>query len=484
MHWEKRASSLWHRRISTPLTRQRIHGKKQISTWYASLLACVLALSLGLFGALPGAYADVRRADVIYGLTVDSRGLSAVQCPSIDAEYALVMDAGGTVYFERNASSPTQIASITKIMTALVALESAPLDTVVTVSNRAATVGESTASLREGDTMTLDVALKALLLSSGNDASIAIAESVGKTIAGDKNVGNDEAYALFIDRMNARAAELGCIDTVFENPHGLDDGIWQGSQHSCAADVAVMAQAAMKNETFRTIVATPNETISITRADGSTVDLHLESTDEMLKNGFPGACGIKTGFTALAGPSFAGAANREGVEMYAIVIHSTSEAQRFTDAQTLLDWVYDHTEEYRLINTPQTTQSAGAEVPLVAEVAHSGWVDRTVKATVADPEQVIDIFDLNGNISQSVEYAEPTGNVRTGDSLGTLTFKQRNEVVATVELIAAEDVDAPDLFEGIGVWWDRLFRSFSGQPNVAESALVNTTPLVIDKTSA
>ena len=445
-------------------------------------------MALGFGFAAPAAYADVRKADVIYGVSVDSRGLSVAQCPSIDAEYALVMDSEGTVYFERNAADSTQIASITKIMTALVALESAPLDTVVTTSARAATVGESSASLAEGDTVTLEIALNALLLSSGNDAAIAIAESVGRVIAGDAALSDEDAYDVFVERMNTRAAELGCTDTVFENPHGLDDGIWQGSHHSCAADVGIMAQAVMKNDTFRSIVATPSTTIDVTRADGSLASLYLESTDEMLKNGFDGACGIKTGFTALAGWSFAGAANREGVEMYAIVIHSTSEAQRFTDAQTLLDWVYEHTGDYRLVNTSQTTASdvngSSADVPVVAEVAHTEWIDRTVKATVADPDQAIDIFDLNGNISQSVEYDELTGNVHAGDKIGTLTFKQRNSVMATVDLIAAEDVNAPDLFEGIGVWWDRLFRGFSGQSTVAESVLYNETPLVVDKTSA
>lgn len=445
-------------------------------------------MALGFGFAVPSAYADVRKADVVYGVTVDSRGLSVAQCPSIDAEYALVMGADGTVYFERNAADSTQIASITKIMTALVALESAPLDTVVTTSARAATVGESSASLLEGDTMTLDVALNALLLSSGNDAAIAIAESVGRVIAGDAALSDADAYDVFVERMNTRAAELGCTDTVFENPHGLDDGIWQGSHHSCAADVGIMAQAVMKNDTFRSIVATPSTTIEVTRADKSPASLYLESTDEMLKNGFDGACGIKTGFTALAGWSFAGAANRDGVEMYAVVIHSTSEAQRFTDAQTLLDWVYEHTGDYRLVNTSQTTTSTvhgtAADVPVVAEVAHTAWIDRTVKATVADPDQAIDIFDLNGNISQSVEYAELSGNVHAGDKVGTLTFKQRNAVMATVDLIAAEDVNAPDLFEGIGIWWDRLFRGFSGQPAVAESVLYNETPLVVDKTGA
>ena len=140
------------------------------------------------------------------------------------------------------------------------------------------------------------------------------------------------------------------------------------------------------------------------------------------------------------------------------------------------------------MNTSQTASSnAGGssdEVPVLAEVAHTGWIDRTVKATVADPDQVIDIFDLNGNISQSVEYEELEGNVHAGDKIGTLTFKQRNNVMATVDLIAAEDVDAPDLLEGIGVWWDRLFRGFSGQPSVAENVLYNETPLVIDKANA
>ena len=123
------------------------------------------------------AFADVRKADVVYGPTVDARGLAVAQCPSIDAEYAMVMGADGTVYFERNAQSPTQIASITKIMTGVVALDAVEdgllsLDSPVTVSAAAAAVGESSAGLQEGDVMNLDAALKALLVPSGNDAAV------------------------------------------------------------------------------------------------------------------------------------------------------------------------------------------------------------------------------------------------------------------------------------------------------------------------
>ena len=140
----------------------------------ASLVACALVFALACGVAVPvPALADVRKADVVYGQTVDARGLSVAQCPNIDAEYALVMDADGTVYFERNATSPTQIASITKVMTAIVALDAVAsgavsLDSTVTVSAAAAAVGESSAGLQEGDAMPLEVALKALLVPSGN----------------------------------------------------------------------------------------------------------------------------------------------------------------------------------------------------------------------------------------------------------------------------------------------------------------------------
>ncbi|MBX9033095.1 D-alanyl-D-alanine carboxypeptidase family protein [Gordonibacter massiliensis (ex Traore et al. 2017)] len=447
----------------------------------AGLAACALVLALAGAPVLAPAQAlaDVRKADVVYGQTVDARGLSVAQCPSIDAEYAFVMDKDGTVYFERNATSPTQIASITKIMTAVVALDAvasgaATLDSTVAVSAAAAAVGESSADLQEGDTMPLEVALKALLVPSGNDAAVAIAETIG---------GSEDA---FVAAMNAKAAELGCIDTVFENPHGLDDGEFAGDQHSCAADVAKMSQYAMKNETFRAIVGGGDTAIVVNRADGTKPTIELESTDELIDY-YSNAIGIKTGFTALAGPSFAGAANNGDKELYAVVIHSTSEAQRFEDARELFDWVYEHELDYRLANSAQTAtmtvNGARTEVPVAAEVPHTEWIDKTVKATLADPEASVRIFDLNGNVSQSLEFDEVTGDVKAGDKVGTVTFKQRNATIATVDLVACEDVAAPDLLEGIGIWWDRLFRGLSGQPQVASAVTLNETPLVVDKTA-
>ncbi len=446
------------------------------------LAAFALAFSLILSAAPETAYADVRKADIIMGSSVDARGLSVAQCPSIEAQYAAVMGQDGTVYFERSSGTPTQIASITKIMTALVALDHMKMDDTVTVSARAAAVGESSASLREGDTLTFENALKALLIPSGNDAAVAIAETVGAKLGNGAT--GAAAESAFVDAMNKKGADIGLTETVFRNSHGLDDEEFAGDQHSSALDVAKMAKLAMQDSAFRTTVSAGSSSIPVTHADKTKGTIELATTDLMIGN-FNGACGIKTGYTNLAGYSFAGAANRDGKDMYAIVIHSNSEIQRFTDAQELLDWAFEHNVTYPLAQSNQTASMTKdgktSTVPVVALVSHSDWINKQVKATLSDPTAAIEVFDLNGNISQSAEYEKVSGDIKVGDKLGTITFKQRNNEVAKADIVACEDVKAPDLFEGIGIWWDRLFRGFNNQPTEAESVLLNETPRLHDK---
>ena len=452
-------------------------------SWLSVARVCValfLSFALVLAGISP-VYADVRLADIVYGESVEDRSLSVAQCPSIDAQYAYVMDTEGTVYFQRNADTETQIASITKVMTAIVALENASLDTTITVSAAAAAIGESSASLKEGDVLTLDQALTAMLVSSGNDAALAIAETLGASWA----VSGQSAVQAFAEKMTEKADQLGMEHSVFENPHGLDFDAYAGSLHSTARDVATMCAHAMQNEVFRGIVRQSSAQVILTR-EGEKAGIDLESTDLMLDE-YEGACGIKTGFTALAGASFAGACERNGKTYIAVVINSSSENQRFTDCETLFDWVFAHQKNYQIINSTETTTITknGQEqsVPVVAYVAHEGWIDKTIAATVDDPGQTIPLFDLQGNVSQEVEFNKVTEDVHVGDKLGTLTFKQHNEVLATVTIISCEDVAAPNMFEGIGIWFQRIFVGFSHEQTSASSVLVNTTPLIIDRTS-
>lgn len=211
-------------------------------------IACALALAAG---APSIANAQVLTTDIVCGKTADARGITADNLPDIDATNAIVMSKDGSIYYARSADEQVKIASITKVMTAILTIENCKMDEKVTVSSAAATVGNSTAGLLEGDELTVEQALRGLMIPSGNDAAIVLAEHVGKKI-GPKT---KDAEATFVKAMNERAKELGCTGTLFENPHGLDFDEWAGDMHSTAHDAALMMQEAMKSDAFREIVA-------------------------------------------------------------------------------------------------------------------------------------------------------------------------------------------------------------------------------------
>ncbi len=444
----------------------------------AALLSLIVIFSLTF---LPqSALAEVRKADVIAGTSVEDRGLTVAECPSIDAKYAILVSSDGTVYFSRDADQPSQIASITKVMTAIVAIDNAPSNTFVAVSEAAAEVGESSANLQQGDVMDLESAIKALLVPSGNDAAVALAETVGAAmIVKDPSLGNDPV-SVFVDAMNKKATELGCTDTLYENPHGLDDGLYAGQLHSTAADQAKVAQCAMSYPLIREIVSGGSTTITVDRG-GVKTDVVLETTDELLEM-YEYTIGIKTGVTDLAGPSFMGAASQDGRELYSVVLGSSDEAQRFADTKALFTWAYEHCVNLSLANSEESTtmrvNGQSKEVPVIAQVSHADWIDRTVPATLENPEATIEVFDFEGNVSQSVSFNELHGTINAGDKVGSIVFKQHNQVVAEMDLVACETVPAPNPLEVVAIWWQRLTGGFGGAPAVAESQVYNVMPVI------
>lgn len=453
---------------------------RRSTCFVAAVLAIALSWSV-LFSAAPiQANAEVRKSDIVAGRTVDDRELSVAECPSVDAKFAALVDSKGTVYFARNADESTQIASITKVMTAIVALDKAKDGTFVAVSEAAAAVGESSANLMQGDAMDLETALKALLVPSGNDAALAIAETVGaQLMAADPSLG-DDPVAVFVAAMNDKAAEIGCTDTLYENPHGLDDGEYAGDLHSTAADQARVAMCAMQYPMIRDIVSGGSTTITVERG-GAKESIELETTDELLEM-YDAAIGIKTGMTDLAGPSFMGAALQDGREFYAIVLGSTDTQQRFQDAKNMFEWAYSHIIDLSLANSGEyasmNANGINGTVPVVAEVSHADWVDRTVKATLSDPEATLSVFDLEGNVSQDIELDELHGTVRAGEKVGHITFKQKNETVAEYDLVACETVQAPNPIETVSIWWQRFTGGFEGKPETADSAIYNVMPII------
>ena len=450
-----------------------------------ALLTCI-ALSASLWCIPANAYADVYKTDVILGKTVEERDLDISRCPNIFCERAALIDEEGNVLFERDAYAPAKIASITKVMTAIIAVENTSLSDSFTVSSRAIEVGESSSGLDAGDLVTIETAVQAMLIPSGNDAAHAIMEYVGKRLIDDKKTDLTDPDAAFIEAMNKKAAEIGCKDTLFTNPHGLDDGEFESDAHSTAYDVAVMCRYAMQNEWLASVASVGDLTIDVVR-NGEVVSLYLESTNQLLDLYAP-STGLKTGSTDAAGYCFAGSATSGTVSLYSAVLGSDDPGERFYDTRDLMNWGFAHRVEYKLIQSMTSTRitidGTTRTVPVVASVPHAAWTDRTFYATVENPSQSINLFDIEGNVSQQVEFDEVEADVHVGDKVGTITFYQRNVEIARVDMIACEDVEAPSMMERLGIWFDRLLRGFRDEPTVAEGTVYNQTPLLNNRAGA
>lgn len=449
------------------------------------LLALILALTILYPFEL--AHAEVRESDVIGYHTVAESSAIAAHTPSISANCAFVVDEYDNVYFQRNPDLRNNIASITKIMTAIIALDEAPLDFEIKISQYAASVGESSADLRTGDILTLKDALIGLIIPSGNDAATAIAECVGaKILSESKEEPSTEdkhpEITAFVNKMNAKAKELGCNDTLFANPHGLDENEFKAEMYSTARDVSKMCAYGMKNETFREIAAGTTTVVNAIRK-GNPVELPQRATDLLIGN-FDGACGIKTGFTELAGSCFAGACNRDGKYVYAVVLDAPDNDQRFYDTQILFNWVYASQKEVQLANCTQTAtldiNGTSREVPIVAQAAHSQWDNKSFAVTFADPDAKISASSIFGNIGQKFTITNANGTIEPGQVVGKCEFFQHNELVATQDLIACERVDGPSILEMILLTWKKITGQVT-EDSISETVINNEVPILVQK---
>jgi D-alanyl-D-alanine carboxypeptidase (penicillin-binding protein 5/6) len=187
----------------------------------------------------------------------------------------------------------------------------------------------------------------------------------------------------------------------------------------------------------------------------------------MLLHEMEGANGVKTGFTDEAGYCLVASARQNGFECYAVVFHSTSEEQRFADAQTLLEWGFAHYRTVELVNATKP----------IADLALLSWIDKTVPVAAAAPVAV-NLFDYAGEIQQEVTLIEKEGSISKGEVVGSLVWTQNKEVLARIDLLATESVSKPDFWEGVSIWWKRLWGGFFDEPPHATST--TTLPNVFD----
>ena len=339
-------------------------------------------------------------------LTLPSRALE-VEAPS-----AVLMERDtGTVLFEKDAHTPREPASVTKVMTLLLvmeAIDSGALrwEDTVTGSAHACSMGGSQIWLKEGETLSVADMVKAVCVVSANDCAVALAEHLS---------GSEEA---FVERMNQRAAELGMEDTHFENACGLPA---EGHVTS-AYDIALMSrELILHHPDIRKYTTLWMDTLR----DGQS---SLVNTNKLVRF-YPGCTGLKTGSTSTAGYCLSATAEKDGMELIAVILKGTTSAQRFEDAKTLLNHGFASYTLCRL-----TPEGALPAIPVTL------GTQATVQP-LAESRSVLLEKAKATDLQQSVDLPERLeAPIARGDRLGTLTVTREGEVLAELPLLAGEDV--------------------------------------------
>ena len=371
------------------------------------------AAALGLSLCLVGALCPVARA----------------AGPEVSAQSAVVLTADtGTVLFEKDGHTPRPVASTTKIMTALLALEAAQEqgDPLVDITQEMVAVEGSSMGLQAGDSISLTGLAAGMLLASGNDAANAAALYL------------DGSLESFAARMNQRAAALGMEDTHFVTPSGLDGEDAQGLGHlSTACDMALLARAALEDQAFRQLCSSPSLAVEFAEP----VKRVTYTNHNKLLAQYQGCVGVKTGFTKEAGRCLVSAAERDGALLIAVTLNAPND---WEDHTALLDYGFSQVEPYQL---------AGGDVRLTVPV-------------VGSPVEVMSLRGSNGG-----EVTLPLGQgaqvervvrvpkflyapVEAGEQVGEICWYLEGQLLGSAPLTAA---GAAPLQEKAPSLWERLF---------------------------
>ena len=325
--------------------------------------------------------------------------------PYITAHSAILMDAQtGDILYEREAHKKRPIASTTKILTAILAIELADLNEVAVVSEKADRVGESSLYLNKGEKIKLGELIEGALLRSGNDACVAIAEQTAGSL--------DE----FIRLMNKKALALGARNSNFVNPHGLPDD----NHYSTAYDLALIARYAMDNPVFSEIVAQKYSVISFEEPAKSET---VKNTNKLLWN-YPFADGIKTGTTNAAGKCLVASASYQGRRLICVVLNAPD---RFGDAQRLLQWGLDNSEIIRLGKKGERITeyvAPGLKIPVIL----------AEDAEICVEKSKVQAIQVQTQLKQNL-YPP----IKKGDVLGQYHIMFDGKILKTIPLLAEQD---------------------------------------------
>ena len=361
------------------------------------------------------------------------------QAPETASPCVMVMEMNtGAVLYEKNVDEVHYPASITKIMTTLIALENSDLNDIVTFSDAAIDNTEGSGIARDyGEQMTMEQCLYAVMLASANECAYAVAEHVGGTIEN------------FVAMMNEKAKELGCQNTHFANPHGLHDE----NHYTCCYDMALIARAAYQNETFRIIVGTARYTIPPTNKHAEQTD--LQNHNEMLypfqtnKYVYDGCTGGKTGYTNAANSTLVTYAERDGMTLICVVMNTQSPNQ-WLDSRNLFDYCFDN---FQLFNIAENETNYTS-------------VEQKNAGTLNTNEPFVDIDkDAGIVLPKTAEFSDATSKIVyddvTNDTVGTIEYTYAGHEVGKADIVKT-NVQVPEY-------------KFSNQTDVSEEAQTEET---------
>ena len=345
--------------------------------------------------------------------------LPAVRAAELDLpapSYVLMERSTGEVLLEHNAHERLRPASVTKVMTLLLIMEALDdgrigWDDMVQTSAAAAAKGGSQIYLEENEQLPLEEMLKSIVVSSANDCACAMAEH----IAGSE--------AAFVEMMNARAEQLGMTDTHFVNCTGLDDEPEAAEHLTTAYDIALMSRELLGHEAIKKYTTIWMDTVR----DGQ---FGLSNTNKLVRF-YDGTTGLKTGYTSAAGHCLSASAERNGMELIAVVLHCASSTDRFESAKALLNYGFSN---YALV-TPEPGELPAVPVTLGTSME--------ITPVLADETPILIDKALAAGVETRVCVDKSvTAPVEAGQTLGTLTITSSGQTIAERDLVAPEAVGA------------------------------------------
>ena len=431
--------------------------RRKLSALISFILVLVMFASAPAFALTPADY--------------DASAPQQLSTDMINAEAAILIDAAsGNVLFSKNEHVRMHPASTTKIMTLLLGAESGiELNREISIPQAAADIARDSTLVPvfPGETMTFGDLLLGFMLNSGNDGANAVAVLVAGSVDN------------FVVRMNERAAEIGCQNTHFANPHGYT----AEGHYTSAYDMAMITRTALQNETFRSIVSRPNATITVKeRGEIFVGNKHLVILPSSTYY-YQGAIGVKTGTTSAAGNCFVGAAERDGATIVTVVFKAAEDGQRWDDTIHLFDYAWTCYDAYTIdqmyeIASPQigsfvvsnaaSDDPGGGRLELgIAQISNTDYLRMVERSSETALDEAVTDFISRTQVQVTHDLTAP---ISQGEIIGDFSyFDPSTGNTVTAKLIAGRDVaertalaSITDYLPFLRIFQNRLFLILLG----------------------